>query len=156
MAEIGMSGKSMSRRLKSLILVAIQFICLVAIALTGPIIARQPLLLFVEILGIGLGIWAILSMRPFNFNITPDVKTDGVMVERGPYTYIRHPMYAALLTICTALVIDQFSLVRLGILLILIIDLVVKLRYEENLLASHYSEYDTYRTHTYRLVPYLW
>lgn len=146
----------MSRRLKSLILVAIQFICLVAIALTGPIIARQPLLLIIEVLGIGLGIWAIVSMRFFNFNITPDVKTDGVMVERGPYAHIRHPMYTALLIICAALVIDQFSLLRLIVLLILCIDLVVKLRYEENLLASHYVEYDAYRAHTYRLIPYIW
>ena len=151
-----MSELSMSRRLKSLILVAIQFICLVAIAVTGPIIASQPLLLLVEALGIGLGIWAIVSMRPFNFNITPDVKADGAMVKRGPYAYIRHPMYASLLIICTALVIDQFSLLRLCILLILVVDLVVKLRYEENLLTSHFAEYDTYRTHTYRLVPYLW
>ena len=146
----------MSKRIKSLTLVAIQFACLAAIAFTGPILARRPILLIIELLGVGLGLWAIIAMRFFNFNITPDVKVEGFMVERGPYAYIRHPMYASLLVICTALVIDNFSPLRLGILLILLVDLVVKLRYEEGLLAGHYAQYAAYMQRSKRLIPYIW
>lgn len=146
----------MTRRAKSLTLVAVQFCCLAAIALTGPIFARRPMLLLIELLGIGLGLWAIVAMRPFNFNITPDVKVEGYMVDRGPYALIRHPMYASLLFICTALVIDSFSLLRLVLLVVLIIDLVTKLRYEEGLLAAHYGDYAAYMQRSKRLIPYIW
>lgn len=104
----------MHRRTKSLTLVVIQFACLFFIAWTGPIIARQPLLLAIELLGLGLGVWAIVAMRFFNFNITPDVKIDGYLVERGPYAFIRHPMYTSLILICLALVTNDFSWPRSG------------------------------------------
>lgn len=146
----------MPKRLKSLTLVAVQFACLAAIALTGPIFAQQPLWLVVELLGIGLGIWAIVSMRPFNFNVTPDVKVDGYLVERGPYIYIRHPMYASLIVICGALVAADFTWFRLALLAALIVDLAVKLRYEEGLLSDHYDAYRAYMGRSKRLVPFVW
>ena len=152
----GVMSDAMHNRLKSIILVVIQFACVIAIAFTGPLLARQPLLLAVELLGIGLGLWAILSMRLLNFNITPDVKIDGYLVARGPYAYIRHPMYASLIVTCGALVADEFTLLRLALLSVLIIDLVVKLRYEEGLLSGHYSEYAAYMVHSKRLIPFVW
>lgn len=143
-------------RYKSYALVAVQFACLIALAWTGPIIARTPVWLFVELAGVALGVWAIWSMRLFNFNVTPDVKVEGYMVDRGPYQMIRHPMYASLLLIFGALVADLFTWPRLVILLILAIDLVVKLRYEEGLLSAHYPQYAAYMARTKRLVPFVW
>ena len=146
-----MHGRSIS-----LTLVIIQFACLFLIAWTGPILARQPLLFIIELLGVGLGVWAIVAMRFFNFNITPDVKVDGYLVERGPYAFIRHPMYTSLVLICLALVADTFSWVRASVFLVLIIDLVIKLRYEEGLLSAHYPQYADYMTRSKRLLPYIW
>ncbi len=110
----------------------------------------------IELLGFGLGAWAIFAMRLFNFNITPDVKIDGYLVERGPYAFIRHPMYSSLLIICTALVIDTFSWARTAILILLAADLVIKLRYEEGLLSAHYPLYADYMTRSKRLIPFVW
>lgn len=95
-------------------------------------------------------------MRFFNFNITPDVKIDGYLVERGPYAFIRHPMYTSLITICLALVANDFSWPRLAIFVLLIIDLAIKLRYEEGLLSSHYTQYRDYMARTKRLIPFVW
>ncbi len=150
MKRIGLKGST-----KSYLLVFIQFACLFGLAFTGPIIARSPLWLGIELLGLGLGVWAIVAMRFFNFNVTPDVKVDGFMVQQGPYRWIRHPMYASLIIIGIALVADTFTWPRLLILLVLVVDLVVKLRYEEGLLQNHYPEYATYMAQTKRLVPYL-
>jgi protein-S-isoprenylcysteine O-methyltransferase Ste14 len=146
----------MHGRAKSLTLVIIQFACLFFIAWTGPILARQPLLLIIELLGLGLGVWAIVAMRFFNFNITPDVKVDGYLVERGPYAFIRHPMYTSLILICLALVANTFSWTRAAVFFALIIDLVIKLRYEEGLLSAHYSQYADYMTRSKRLLPTIW
>jgi protein-S-isoprenylcysteine O-methyltransferase Ste14 len=146
----------MHRRTKSLSLVLIQFACLFFIAWTGPILVRQPLLLLIELLGFGLGVWAIVAMNFINFNITPDVKVDGYLVERGPYAFIRHPMYTSLLLICLALVAYTFSWARAAVFLALIIDLVIKLRYEEGLLSAHYPQYADYMTRSKRLLPTIW
>ena len=146
----------MPRRAKSITLVVIQFACLFLIAWTGPIVARQPLLFVIELLGLGLGVWAIVAMRFFNFNITPDVKIDGYLVERGPYAFIRHPMYSSLIIICAALVIDTFSWARAAVVVLLVVDLVIKLRYEEGLLSAHYPLYADYMTRTKRLFPFVW
>lgn len=146
----------MHSRLKPYTLVAIQFAFIFAIAWTAPILARNPLWLAIEMTGLFLGLWAIWSMRLFNFNITPNVKVEGYMVERGPYRFIRHPMYSSLLIIGIALVVDYFSWMRLLVLLALAIDLIVKLRYEEGLLAAHYPQYADYMTRTKRLIPFVW
>ena len=141
---------------KSYLLVIIQFACLFGLAFIGPVIARTPIWLLLEALGLGLGVWAIVAMRFFNFNVTPDVKIDGYLVERGPYACIRHPMYTSLILICAALVANDFSWPRLAIFLLLVVDLVVKLRYEEGLLSAHYTQYSDYMTRTKRLIPFVW
>ncbi len=75
----------MSGRAKSYLLVTIQFACLLAIALTGPLLARNPLLLLLEGAGIALGLWAVVVQRIGNFNITPEIRAAGTMVKSGPY-----------------------------------------------------------------------
>jgi protein-S-isoprenylcysteine O-methyltransferase Ste14 len=149
--RLGLSGGP-----KSYLLVLIQFAALFGLAFTGPIIARNPLLLVIELLGLALGVWAIVAMRFFNFNVTPDVKVDGFMVEAGPYRWIRHPMYAALILIGAALVAEPFSWLRLLIWLILVFDLIIKLHYEEGLLQRHYPAYAAYMTRTKRLIPFIY
>jgi protein-S-isoprenylcysteine O-methyltransferase Ste14 len=145
-----------SLRARSYLLVGLQFLCLAALALTGPLVARQPVLLLVEVLGGLLGVWAIAVMRPGRFNVVPDVKPDGRLVQRGPYAYIRHPMYSAVILVATALVLDHVTWLRLAILALLVGDLVVKMRYEEGLLRARFPEYEAYSRRTRRLVPFVY
>lgn len=44
-----------------------------------------------------LGLWALSTNRPGNFNIRPQPRDGAVFVHRGPYRWVRHPMYSALL-----------------------------------------------------------
>jgi protein-S-isoprenylcysteine O-methyltransferase Ste14 len=136
--------------------VIIQFACLAGIAVTGPWIARHPLLLAVEALGIGLGLWAVAAMRPGNFNIVPDVKAGGRFVRGGPYAWIRHPMYSSLLIASGALVLDDFTWLRAGLWMALLVDLVVKLSYEERLLIRAFPAYAAYQSASSRLIPWIY
>lgn len=141
---------------KSIIFVLIQFLSLGLIALSGPLIPSNAALLVVEFLGIGLGIWAVITMRIGNFNITPDPLNHSELVTSGPYRLIRHPMYFALLMTTLPLIVYSFSPFRLTIWLILFIDLLLKLNYEESLLAVKLVGYDRYIERSYRLVPYIY
>ena len=147
---------SKANPLKSILFVIIQFACLGIIALTGPLLPANEVLLAVAILGIGLGVWAVLSMRIGNFNIAPDPLRWSQLVTSGPYGLIRHPMYLALLLTTVALVINDFNLFRLAIWLVLLIDLLLKLNYEENLLVIKLAGYDQYRQQSYRLIPFVY
>ncbi len=144
---------SSTNRILPYVFVLVQFLCLGLIAITGPLIASNPVLLAAELLGIFLGLWAILVMRIGNFNVTPTVMAGAKLVEGGPYRFIRHPMYAALLLVTLPLVLDSFSLLRLSIWIVLLVDLVLKLRHEEQLLASEVEGYKGYVTRTRKILP---
>ncbi len=142
-----------SNRMLPIVFVLVQFLCLGLIAITGPLIASNPVLLAAELLGILLGLWAVWVMRIGNFNVTPTVMAGAKLVEGGPYRFIRHPMYAALLLVTLPLVLDSFSLLRLSIWIVLLVDLVLKLRHEEQLLASEVDGYSAYMSRTKKLLP---
>lgn len=142
--------------IKSKLLVLVQFTCLGLIAVTGTIFPANPLYLLPEFLGIGLGIWAILTMGIGNFGIRPEPLASSVINTKGPYQWIRHPMYLALLVATLPLVLADFSYLRLGIWLILLLDLVIKLNYEETILVRELDGYQEYRQKSYRLIPFLY
>jgi protein-S-isoprenylcysteine O-methyltransferase Ste14 len=145
-----------TRLLKSISFVVIQFLCLGLIAITGPLIPDNTALLVIELLGIGLGIWAILTMRIGNFNITPDPLSWSKLVKSGPYRLIRHPMYLALLLTTLPLVINHFTPFRFITWMILLVDLLLKLHFEENLLVNKLAGYEQYADRSYRLIPFVY
>ena len=142
--------------IKSVLFVGIQFVCLGLIAITGPLLPANAALLVIELLGLGLGIWAILTMRIGNFNITPDPLTRSKLVISGPYRLIRHPMYLALLLTTLPLVINEFDLFRFAIWLVLLVNLLLKLNYEENMLVVELAGYDQYIQKSSRLIPFVY
>ena len=145
-----------SKPLLSYGLVAIQLLSLGLIALSGPLFAANPALLLLEGAAGLLGLWAIGTMGIGNFNVTPDGKHRARLVTGGPYRYIRHPMYTALLMGSLSLVLDAFSLLRLAMWLVLLVDLLVKLNYEERLLSQDLEGYSTHIQRTKRLIPFLY
>lgn len=142
--------------LKSYTLVVIQFGALLALALTGPIIARHPVLLAVELAALALAMWAIVTMRLRHINVLPDVRPDSRLVRQGPYRWIRHPMYASILLGALALVLDESTPLRWLIYIVLLVNLLVKLHYEERLLAAAFPLYTAYQEVSKRLIPFIY
>ncbi len=137
------------------IFVFVQFGGIVIILFTGPFFANPILLLLIEVLGILLGFWAVYSMQLSNLRILPDLKENAVFVDKGPYKIIRHPMYLAILLTLIPLLISEYTIFRLIIFMSVLIDLILKLFYEERLLNKSFKEYANYQKKTFRLIPYL-
>ncbi len=135
------------------VLVTIQFAAIGVMAVTGPLLAGTWYLLVAEAAGIMLGLYAIYIMRIGNFNIRPIVKESSVLITHGPYKIIRHPMYTSILLALTPLLIEHFTPLRLIVMMILAINLVIKLYYEEGLLKAHFSHYPDYMKATNRMIP---
>ena len=140
-------------KIKARILVFIQISCIIFIFSSGSPVARHPLLLLLQIAGIAVGIWALNVMGIGNMNISPLVKEGAVLVTRGPYMVIRHPMYLAVLLVIWPLIIDDFSVTRITTGFVLTLDLIIKILFEENLLKKQFQEYESYVKTTKRLIP---
>ncbi len=139
---------------KSLVLVIIQFSILAFFALDG-FTQLGSWLLFPQIAAFLLSIWGVIVMR--NFNVQPEVKQSVQMVSRGPYRIIRNPMYSGIILFFCISVVLQFSYVRLGIYIVLVIVLWMKIMMEERFLAEKFGQvYLDYKKNTFRLFPYIY
>ncbi len=141
---------------RGIIYVTLQMLCLGLLLVTGPLIPANPLAGLLAIGGILLGVWAIVAMRPDNVSVLPELRPTTRLVLRGPYRFVRHPMYTALLLFTGGLLIDAFSLLRLLIWLILLTVLIRKLSYEEQLLRERFPDYEAYQRSSARLLPYIY
>jgi len=142
--------------LKAFFLFLIQYLSLVMLIVTGPVFPGSFTLMIFYIAGLILGIWSILAMGIGNINAGPDPLPEGRLVSRGPYAVIRHPMYAAILLVFIPLLIDHFTIPRLFIMMLLIINLLLKIRYEEKQMnLSFCKKYSEYSAGTWQLIPYV-
>jgi protein-S-isoprenylcysteine O-methyltransferase Ste14 len=142
-------------RLHAYALVSIQMVCIGLILVSGGPFARSLPLLVMELSGIILGIWAVVIMDWRNVNVSPLVKRGARLVTKGPYALIRHPMYSAVLLALWPLIADRYSPFRLAVGLILTVDLLLKIGYEERLLKKQFPEYESYMKMTKRLIPFV-
>ena len=145
----------MTGKLKSAVFVAIQVLALVYLALTGPWLA-PPSLVWLEIMAIYLATWAFLRFDLRQLRIAPDPAHGARLITHGPYRWIRHPMYSSVLLLTLAVVLSHPTVARVVAWLVLLADLLAKLRYEEVLLARRFPEYSQYRKRTKKLIPFVY
>lgn len=142
-------------RIQSYIFVGVQFICLGWIFATGPWVAETLMLVLMESLGGFLGVWALWTMKLRHLSALPEIKPQSPLQTGGPYRWIRHPMYTALLLLTLALVIEEFSLWRGLVWCILVCDLFLKLQFEEVLLMKAFPDYQEYQARSHKLIPWI-
>ena len=91
----------------------------------------------------------------FRFNIFPELLKDSKLVTSGPYRYVRHPIYTAVLMITLAYLINTPKIQNYIMWIVLLSVLVIKLNYEEKLLLKRFPDYREYKDRTKRLIPFL-
>ena len=100
-----------------------------------------------------LGIWTIGHNRPGNFNIRPEPKASGRLVTGGPYAFVRHPMYSAVLLFAAAEVVAYADMWKIAAWLALALVLGVKAVLEERGLHRQFPGYAGYAQRVRRFIP---
>lgn len=140
-------------------LVALQFallLLLAGLALPALLAGRVPVGAWVfALLGVLLGLWALSSNRLGNFNIRPAPRAGGTLVQQGPYRWIRHPMYTAVIAVGVACAWASGHALAWLALCALAAVLVVKAVFEERWMVQAHPGYAAYRQRTRRFLPWL-
>ena len=146
----------MSVSRKSLMLVFLQLVLLAGLALSGPWWPTGAMSRVWIAGGIALGVWSLATLGLRHLRATPEPAAGARLIVTGPYRWMRHPMYTATLVVVTGWLIGYATWPRGLLALLLLVVLLVKLRFEERLLARHFPEYAAYTERTKRLVPWVW
>jgi protein-S-isoprenylcysteine O-methyltransferase Ste14 len=105
------------------------------------------------IFGVLLACWSRYLLGE-NWSATVQLKADHELIRRGPYRWVRHPIYSGLLLLFfgNALMVGDWR----GLLAVAIVFISFwrKLRLEENWLSQHFGDvYVQYRKQTKAIIP---
>jgi len=91
--------------------------------------------------GAVLSLWPLWYLRR-SFSLEPEARH---LVTSGPYRLARHPIYAVYLLINAGILLRHFTLPFAAVLGVWIATLLLRIRYEEGVLAAAFPEYPDYR-----------
>jgi protein-S-isoprenylcysteine O-methyltransferase Ste14 len=141
---------------KSTALVFVQFASIFILAIRAHFFPNGWLSWSFFSMGMILGIWAILIMKPWQLTIFPEPKAGITLIKNGPYKFIRHPMYTAVLLVCLSWMLSSGAWFDVLLFVMLSINQWIKLSYEESLLIKIFpKEYPRYIDNSKALIPFI-
>jgi protein-S-isoprenylcysteine O-methyltransferase Ste14 len=125
--------------------------------LARPIFVAGPISLLicvvVTVLGLLFAVWARLTLGA-NWSGTITIKTDHQLIRRGPYRWIRHPIYTGMLAALLATAITQGLWSGVVGFAFVFFALFRKARREELFLSQEFGEgFAEHRQHTGMFLP---
>jgi protein-S-isoprenylcysteine O-methyltransferase Ste14 len=126
----------------------------VGLLLTESLLGHGPLTIGLQVAAILLMVWARVTfgLRSFHYAANP---TTGGLVTTGPYRFVRHPIYAAVLLFVWTGVAANWSLRAAALGLVVTAMTALRILFEEALVTERYPEYAAYARHTRRVIPFI-
>jgi protein-S-isoprenylcysteine O-methyltransferase Ste14 len=127
---------------------------IVALALTRNLFVASPFVIAAQAMAVTLSVWARRSFPKSTFRVVAAPGASSI-IRRGPYRFVRHPMYSAVLLFIWAAILSHLSLwtLTLGVIVTLVVSL--RLIAEERLLWTRYADYGEYARSTKALIPFI-
>ena len=92
--------------------------------------------------------------RNWSFEVVIQEKHE--LIEKGPYAYIRHPLYSGLLLMFMGMALFCGRKACIVVFVYCFFGVYFKSQMEERLLAKTFSSYSEYKRRTKALVPFIW
>lgn len=124
------------------------------LGVTGNLFSSSPFVITVQVAVVVLNFWARTSFQSGTFRVTA-APGAASLITRGPYRFIRHPMYSAALVFIWAGVASHLSVLTLVIGIAVTAVCIVRVIVEERLLRAKYPEYLDYSRSTKALIPFV-
>jgi protein-S-isoprenylcysteine O-methyltransferase Ste14 len=106
-------------------------------------------------LGLFVSIWSRKTLGS-NWSQDVELKHGHELVERGPYRYVRHPIYTGILLMALGTAIASGLLIEFLAFLCILVGFYIKLKQEETLLLTHFpDEYPAYKARVKAIVPFV-
>ena len=144
----------MTLRSVSLVATAVLVVAVVSLLLQRSLFAHQPGLIALQAVAGLLMLWARLTFGGRSFHAGAD-PTRGGVVTTGPYRFVRHPIYTAILIFVWAGVASRGAILGVLIAIVATAAVAVRIGSEEALVLEQYPEYAEYARRTKRIVPFL-
>ncbi len=144
----------MNSRTTSLVGLGVAMVGAVFLAMTDNLISSSPFGMVVQVLALGLMVWARATFGKRSFHAAAD-PTEGGLVTTGPYRFLRHPIYAAATYFIWAGVLSYRSTEAIAVAVLISLGLLLRMIAEEKLLIAAYPEYVEYSTRAKRVIPFL-
>lgn len=116
--------------------------------------ATHPALIAVQIAAALLMIAARITFGRRSFHAGAD-PTAGGLVTSGPYAYVRHPIYAAVIYFAWAGALSHLSALSVAGAAIITAGAFIRMLSEERLLVEKYPAYADYRRRVKRILPFV-
>jgi protein-S-isoprenylcysteine O-methyltransferase Ste14 len=113
---------------------------IVPMAMRGELFARSSLLIAWQVVAILLMLWARVTFGRRSFHAAAN-PTAGGLVTTGPYRYLRHPIYAAVLYFVWGGALDHRTLTAVACAAAVSVGAGIRMVAEEHLLAGSYPAY---------------
>jgi protein-S-isoprenylcysteine O-methyltransferase Ste14 len=125
---------------------------IVGLILRRSIFGTGPVSIVLQVAACLLMIWARLTFGRRSFHASAD-PTEGGLVTAGPYKYVRHPIYAAVLLFGLAAVATHLTAINVALGIAMLTGVGLRVAAEERLVLERYPEYAEYAARTKRFVP---
>ena len=148
-----MRSRIMSLKWPSVLAFLSMVVGLVWMAARRELFARSLPAAIVQVCAVALMIAARITFGKRSFHAAAD-PTAGGLVTTGPYRWLRHPIYAAVLYFTWSAALEYRSGPALAAAVLVTLGAAIRMYAEETLLIGRYPEYADYRARTARLIPF--
>ncbi len=124
------------------------------LAMNRGLFSPSPVVIVLQVAAVLLMLWARVTLGRRSFHVAAD-PTEGGLVTGGPYRFVRHPIYTAVILFTVAGAAPHLTVINLLLALLVVAGMVTRMLCEESFLQAHFPEYAAYAARTARIIPWL-